>query len=60
MAVDTDKLLDDLSKAITGTGGVMEQINALVIASEADRKGKIVPLIGSIINLIIMAIKAAV
>ncbi len=58
MAFTADDL-DALKNELTGDGGLMDKINELASASEAERSQKIVPLIGSIIGLVLTAIKAA-
>jgi len=58
MAFTADDL-EALRNQITGTGGILEKIQELAEAPEAERSKKIIPLIGAIIGLIITAIKAA-
>ncbi len=52
--------LNQLETKITGPGGVLEKIGELAEAGEEGKSAKIIGLIGSIIGLIITAIKAAI
>jgi hypothetical protein len=51
--------LDTLKTELTGDDGLIDKIDELANATEAERSQKIVPLIGAIIGLVITAIKAA-
>ncbi len=48
-----------LKNSITADGGLISKITELANAPEAERSKKIIPLIGSIIDLVMTAIQAA-